>query len=410
MKFLMISTFYPPYNFGGDGTHIYRLTNELAKIGHHVDVVHCIDSYNLLTSDGPKGNYPINPNVRVFGLKSPVGYLSPLLTQQTGVPFFKARTIKKLINQNEYDVINYHNMSLIGITALAYGDCIKLYTTHEHWLICPMHVLWKHGREACDKKECIPCQLSGKRPLQLWRYTSLLHQMTKQVDGFISPSRFTMKRHLNAGLNLPMRHIPYFLPTKDDSYKILDTDKSIITDKPYFLFVGRLEKIKGLQNLIPVFLRNPRYELMIAGDGDYETNLRQLAGDAPNIRFLGRLDFNILRALYDKALAVIVPSICYEVFGIIIIESFSMKTPVIVNNFGAMPEVIEDSQGGFVYNNEEELLEYMDRLANEPGLRDTLAQKGYDAYLRLWSEKAHIKQYLHYIDELRDMGQGGAKI
>ena len=141
---------------------------------------------------------------------------------------------------------------------------------------------------------------------------------------------------------------------------------------------------------------------MIAGDGTYENELKILAEGSPNIKFLGRLNFDKLRDLYHKALAVIVPSICYEVFGIIIIEAFSMKTPVIVNDLGAMPEVIQDSGGGFVYGNEHELVEAMEKLAKEPGLRNKLGENGYQAYVKYWSEDAHLEQYLGLIEQLRN--------
>lgn len=51
-----------------------------------------------------------------------------------------------------------------------------------------------------------------------------------------------------------------------------------------------------------------------------------------------------LGTLYFHALACIVPSITYETFGMIIIEAFARKTPVIVRDLGALPEVIHDSQ------------------------------------------------------------------
>ncbi|NIT99681.1 MAG: glycosyltransferase, partial [Nitrosopumilaceae archaeon] len=53
-----------------------------------------------------------------------------------------------------------------------------------------------------------------------------------------------------------------------------------------------------------------------------------------------------------SSLALLVSSICYEVFGIIIIEAFAQRTPVIVNNLGALPEVVQQSGGGYVYNND----------------------------------------------------------
>ena len=90
-----------------------------------------------------------------------------------------------------------------------------------------------------------------------------------------------------------------------------------------------------------------------------------------NIKFLGHESGDRLRTLYEQAVATIVPSIWYEVFGIIILESFARATPAIVRNIGGMPKVIEESGGGFVFNTDEELLHAMDRLIEEPGLRGT---------------------------------------
>ena len=179
-------------------------------------------------------------------------------------------------------------MSLIGITALMYGNAIKLYTTHEHWLVCPMHVLWKFNREPCREKNCLLCTLVGKRPPQLWRYTNLLERMLDNVDTFISPSRFTRRKHLEAGLNIPIVHIPYFLPRPEKTDNERFPQDPLLNNKPYFLFVGRLEKIKGLQNIIPVFKRIKKYDLLIAGDGEFEFGLKQMANGATNIIFLGR--------------------------------------------------------------------------------------------------------------------------
>jgi glycosyltransferase involved in cell wall biosynthesis len=400
LKFCMVTTFYPPYNFGGDGMHIYRLTNELAKRGHSVDVFHCEDSFLLINKKPPTGDFPNHPNIKVHGLKSGKGFLSPLLTQQTSVPFLKG-DLKTALETNDYDVIHYNNMSLIGIAALSYGssNAVKLYTTHEHWLVCPMHVLWKYNREVCTKKACISCQLAGKRPPQLWRYTGLLEKMLKHVDCFLSPSRFTLNKHLEMGLDIPIEHMPYFLPTPTKETENVQTEKE--SEKPYFLFVGRLEEIKGVQNIIPVFKRQDKYDLLIAGDGDYQGVLEEQASNRPNIRFLGRIDQKRLQGLYQHAVAVIVPSICYETFGIIIIEGFSRKTPVIVNNLGALPEVVEDSGGGFIYATENQLIESMDKLVINPTLRDDLGDKGYKAFLKFWCEKAHLKRYLKLIETLQ---------
>lgn len=403
LKICMVTTFYPPYSFGGDAMYIYRLSNQLAANGHHVDVIHCEDAYAIMSKRTPHGEFQNHENVTLHRLKSWAGALSPLGTQQTGVPLFKRAKLKAMLENGNYDVIHYHNMSLIGITALSYGSAVKLYTTHEHWLLCPMHVLWKFDSEVCTTKSCLKCTIHGRRPPQLWRYTSLMKNMLSHVDCFISPSRFTLQKHVDAGLGIPMKHIPYFLPRPTGAQPSEREAPRIEMrgDRPFFLFVGRLEKIKGLQNAIPVFKELPSFDLYVAGTGQYEQELRNQAGDSANIIFLGNLSQTQLRDLYKSAVAVIVPSICYETFGIIIIEAFSMKTPVIVNRLGALPEVVDESGGGMIYEGHEQLRKSVETLANDRQLRDQLGEKGFAAYNTFWNEDAHLDQYLTLIASLK---------
>ena len=178
LNFLHLTTFYPPYSFGGDAMYIYRLSHALAEAGHHVDVIHCVDSYHLLHPKEPEVQFTGHPNVVTHGLRSGYGWLSPLLTQQTGRSFLKGKAIRDILKSRQYDVIHYHNISLLGPEILTLeskeGRNVKMYTTHEHWLICPTHVLWKFNSGPCDKPDCLRCTLQAKRPPQIWRYTRML--------------------------------------------------------------------------------------------------------------------------------------------------------------------------------------------------------------------------------------------
>ena len=76
LKFCMVTTFYPPYFFGGDGMFVYRLSNALAEQGHQVDVVHCVDAYHSVAPAGAnpdEASFPHHPNVTVHRLKSKAG-------------------------------------------------------------------------------------------------------------------------------------------------------------------------------------------------------------------------------------------------------------------------------------------------------------------------------------------------
>lgn len=170
---------------------------------------------------------------------------------------------------------------------------------------------------------------------------------------------------------------------------------------PYFLFVGRLEKLKGAQTLIPIFRSYDRAELWIAGSGSYESALRSLAGNSNRVRFLGKLSEIELRSMYRDALAVIVPSLCYETFGQVIVEAFSQHTPALVRNLGALAEVIEESGGGLTYSTNAGLVAAMDALTSNTALREEWAERGYQAYLRKWTPEVHLENYLALIQKLR---------
>lgn len=398
LKFCFVTTFYPPHNAGGEGLAIYRLANLLAQKGHFIDIFYCLDSFRVLRKYPLKGDFPNHPNIRINVLKSRFAILSPLFTQQTGYPFFKQELLKRL-ETGDYDVIHYHNMSLIGIKTTGYGQAVKLYTLHDHWLICPMHALWKFDREVCTTKSCLGCQLAGGKPPQFWRYTKLLEKSLESVDCFIAPSKYILDKHLASGLEIPVIHIPHFLPLSENIEPFPPAEEK--NERPFFLFVGRLSKIKGLQVLISVFKGLPEFDLLIAGEGEYGENLSKSAANSPNIQFLGGLDEDRLRSLYRRTAALIVSSLSPETFGLIVIEAFAQKTPVIVNNLGALPELVEESKGGFIYNNRDELIEYIRKLAQNPSLRDELGQNGYQAVLKYWSAEIHLKEYLNLIENLR---------
>jgi glycosyltransferase involved in cell wall biosynthesis len=141
----------------------------------------------------------------------------------------------------------------------------------------------------------------------------------------------------------------------------------------------------------------PEYDLLVAGTGSYEPQLRAMAAGNPRIKFLGPLPQPELGALYYHALACIVPSVTYETFGMTSVEAFARKTPAIVRDLGALPEVVEESGGGIVYRTDDELPAALHRIAQSPGLRAELGEKGYEAFTQRWSREAHLKQYFDFI-------------
>ena len=399
LSICMVTTFYPPLHFGGDAAYAYQLTNALARRGHAVTVVHSADAYRALGGKHA-GDFAHAPGVTVRRLesRSPTG--SSLATYLTGKPGVYARQLHDVLDGGHFDVIHFHNVSLAGGPGvLEYGDAVKLYTTSEHWLVCPMHVLFRYNREPCVEPHCLRCTLAFRRPPQLWRYTGLLERSVKHVDLFLSPSRFTLEAHRARGFTAPMRHLPYF--HAEHEHDPTGSEPGSDPARPYFLYVGRLERLKGVQVLIDVFRDYRDADLVVVGEGTYEDELHRQAAGLDHVRFLGRLHPSRLEELYDGAVALVVPSIGYEVFGIVALEAFARRTPAIAHDLGALTEVIEDSGGGLLYRTARELREAMDRLLGDEELRRELGDQGYDAWQRLWSEDVHIARYYEAIEEAR---------
>jgi glycosyltransferase involved in cell wall biosynthesis len=405
----MVTTFFPPYHSGGEAFYLYLLSNELAERGHRVTVVHCVDSYRVQTAAPPRGEFPNHPGVTVHRLESGVGRVSPLVTYLTGRPGLKAPALRRIFGQERFDVVHFHLMTLFGPGMLSYGgDAIRLYTTHDHWLVCPMYDLWKKNRELCEQPACLSCTLSFKRPPQLWRYTSLLERELANIDLFLSPSDSTILQHKRRGFAHPMRKLPYFLPAQATEPAPAGDVEGPREGRPYFLFVGRLVRLKGVHTLIDAFRRYDDADLLIAGDGVLGDELREQAKGLEHVRFLGRVHPEPLRALYAGATAVLVPSLVYETFGYPSLEAFGQGTPVIATNLGAVGEVTRSSGGGLTYDDAEGMLAAIEELSARPDLRRELGAKG-RAFVEGLTADRHIEEYMAAIEDARERRLGKAR-
>lgn len=403
LSFCMVTTFYPPHHFGGEAMYVYRLSNELARRGHRVTVVHCVDAYRVLTSAPPRGEFPHHESVTVRPLRSRLGSLSPLVTYLSGRPGLKASELDRIFRSEKFDVVNFHLVTLFGPGVLSYGDdAVRLYTMHDHWLVCPMYDLWKQNRELCETPECIRCQLSFRRPPQLWRYGNLLERQLDEVDLFLAPSESLMEQHRRRGFSHPMRLLRYFIPESETTTRD-DGSAPAPHDRPYFLFVGRLVKIKGTHTLIEAFRRYKGADLLIAGDGPCEPELRELARGLDHVHFLGRVHPDGVRRLYAGALALLVPTLVYEAGAFVVLEAPSQGAPVIARDLGAAGEIVRESGGGFTYRTEEELIAAMEAVRGDPKLRAELGERALRASKELWSAKAHMEGYFAAIEEARNL-------
>lgn len=405
MKFAMITTFFGHHSFGGDAAYVDRLSRALLKQGHQVDVIYSPDSFYLLHKEHPFRSYEAPKGLGIYPLHNRLGLFVQLIIHQTGRPWVYERQLKKLFRENQYDVIHFHNISLIGGPGLfgidsENGHTIKIMTAHEHWLLCPLSLLWKYDRRPCEKQECLRCMIKAHRPPQFWRrLLPPLHTLS-QLDALICPSSHTKSLYDMPSLKIPIYHLPYFLP--DEWTNGSDTARTNFSawPRPYFVAAGRLVKEKGFQTLIPLMGHFPHHDLLIAGTGPFKDRLKILAGSLSNVHFLGLLPEDELSALFQSAIAVVMPSLFYETFGYVALEAFSVKTPVILNQIGALPELIDASDAGFVYKNRTQLFHGMKILATDETLRSKMGENGWKAWRNSWTEDIHLELYFQILDAL----------
>lgn len=138
----------------------------------------------------------------------------------------------------------------------------------------------------------------------------------------------------------------------------------------YFLSVGRLSKFKNVDMLIDAFgeihSMIPEYSLVIAGNGEEEENLKKIVAKknlTKKIKFLGKVSDKELTELYKKARITIICS-KNEPFGLVPVESMAHGTPVIAHKSGGPMETILNNKTGFLFENKNELAEYMKKIVS----------------------------------------------
>jgi glycosyltransferase involved in cell wall biosynthesis len=169
----------------------------------------------------------------------------------------------------------------------------------------------------------------------------VLGTWTRCVDRFIAISRFTRDKMIAAGL--PADRIvlkPNFLETPPRA--------SGPGGGGYFVYVGRLSPEKGIRTLLESWkiLSPASPTLKIVGTGPLESLARSHASTNPRVEVLGSKTRQEVLEIVGRAEALIVPSECYETFGRAAMEAYSVGTPVIGSDIGAVAEMVTDGESG----------------------------------------------------------------
>ncbi len=172
----------------------------------------------------------------------------------------------------------------------------------------------------------------------------LIHTWSRTVSSYVAVSEFVKNTFVDSGLS-PARITvrPNFL--KDDP-GVQSRNRSCA------IFVGRLSKEKGIQQILQVWKQLDNIPLTIVGDGPLRHWVETFIKDAKmkHVTLKGRLSHaDAIDCIHD-ARFLIMASQMWETFGLSIIEAFATATPVLASNMGAFPELVEEGHTGMLFD------------------------------------------------------------
>lgn len=177
------------------------------------------------------------------------------------------------------------------------------------------------------------------------------------------------------------------------------------------LFVGRLEKIKGVKYLIDA-MKEINAKLIIVGDGSLRKELeKQAFNQERKIMFYGAVNHSQLPDIYASADVFVAPSITLENgstegFGLVLIEAMAAGIPVIGTRTGGIQDIIQDGKNGYLVEekNSQEIAERVNQLLSNRQLHETISVNALNTALKYDWEKIGdlylqlIEKYIEFSD------------
>lgn len=295
-----------------------------------------------------------------------------------------------------------HNLTSSVLHTCRDNNVPVVHTFHDSIFACPAGTLTKKGI-LCREKDCIkgnpiPCIKNRCFNGSLLKSAiSAAEFFFRRNLGFyyipdyvICPSRYILNLALESGIKREkLVLINNFVNCAEDIGNFRGD---------YFLYAGRIVKEKGLFHLIQAFKDLPHIKLRIAGKGPVEKSFKNYIKrkKIKNIEFIGLKIGQELENEFKNCFATILPSVCSEVFGLSILESFSYGKPVIASRIGGIPEVISNNKDGIMVEpgSAEEIKNAVLKLWESPDLAKEMGKNARLKHKTLYSPEVYYEKLI----------------
>ena len=344
MKIAMVS----PYDFtwpGGVTAHVTQLARELGRSGHEVQV--------LAPHSPPRESQDADLHV-------PLGRSVPLPSggsiARVSLSWWLYPKIRALLRKEQFDVIHLHEpmAPILPLCVLEFSDSVNVGTFHA-----------SYARQ------------------HLYRITHpIIKRWQQRLHGNIAVSP-AARRYVNNTFPGDYEIIPNGIDFKHFSTNVAPMPQ-YQDGKINILFVGRLEKRKGLRYLLEAYGKLkwdlPNIRLIVVGPGnpDKESYLVMSSQNLQDVEFVGRVSYDDLPRYYASADIFCSPATGAESFGIVLLEAMSASKPVVASDIEGFRGVMTHGEQGLLVPKKDSnaMAEALGMLARDPELRRKLGGNG----------------------------------
>ncbi len=294
--------------------------------------------------------------------RGPIGTLQGALATPWNP--FAVWALRQVLEREQPEILHVHNtfplLSPAIFRATRGFETASVLTLHNYRCFCAAGIPMHNGTpctECLDQRSVLPalrrgCYRDSRLATAPLATMIALHRLIgtwqRDVDAFIALTPFQRDHLVKAGLPGDKVHVkPHFYPDPPEPLPWSEREQKVV-------FVGRLREEKGLYSLVEAWKRwgeeAPGLELI--GDGPERESLQNAAGElyaGRKIKFLGQLPFSEGQQVLAGARLLVLPSLCFEGFPMVIREAFALGVPVAASRLGSMPCIVNEGDDGVLF-------------------------------------------------------------
>ena len=269
-----------------------------------------------------------------------------------------SREVSDLLASFQPEILHVHNFfpSISPAIFFAAGKyhVPVVQTLHNYRLLCANAMLFRDGRpcEACSVSHSFlpgvvhACYRGSRAGSAIVGAATSLHAVlgtwSNRIDRYIALTQFAAQKLGNDRVPAEKIRIkPNFVP-----------DRGYGEGQGGFaLYAGRLTPEKGLRTILAADrLGNLPLPIHIAGDGPLRVEIEQAcARPGSRLIYLGQLPRSQVVEQMKRATVLLVPSLWYEGFPMVMVEALSFGLPIIASRIGGLPEMVQDGHSGLLF-------------------------------------------------------------